>query len=80
VQVALRLVAEIQPRATADDFLRWAQQVDAFSTLNYSKSKRIFAADVEQHLRSKGLLAPVTTSSEFAEGMGSSPQGKLWIS
>ncbi len=52
----------------------------ASRTLNYSKSKRIFAADVEQHLRSKGLLAPVTTSSEFTEEMGSSPQGKLWIS
>src|SRR2546423_3252102 len=52
---------------------------DAFSTLNYSKSKRIFAADVEQYLRSKGLLAPVTTPSGLNEGMGSSPQGKLWI-
>ena len=63
----------------AEDFVRVAREVDAFSTLNYSKSKRIFAADVEQYLRSKGLLAPVTTPSELNEGMGSSPQGTLWI-
>jgi hypothetical protein len=39
-------------------FLQLARQVDAFSTLNYSKTKRISAADVEQHLRSKGVLCP----------------------
>jgi hypothetical protein len=39
-----------------------AREVDAFAALNYSKTKRISAADVEQHLRSKGVLAPVTTS------------------
>ena len=66
-------------RTTADNFVRVAREVDAFSTLNYSKSKRIFAVDVENHLRSKGLLAPVTTPSELNGGMGSSPQGKLWI-
>ena len=47
-----------------EEFLKVAREVDAFSTLNYSKSKRIFAADVEQHLRSKGVSVPVTTSSE----------------
>ena len=31
------------------------------TSLNYSKSKRISAADVEQHLRGKGVCAPVTT-------------------
>ena len=30
--------------------------------LNHSKTKRIFAADVERHLQGMGLLAPVTTS------------------
>ena len=39
-------------------FLQLAQEVDAFATLNYSKTKRISAADVEQHLRSKGVLCP----------------------
>jgi LAGLIDADG endonuclease len=39
-------------------FLHLAGQVDAFATLNYSKTKRISAADVEQHLRSKGVLCP----------------------
>jgi len=39
-------------------FLQLARQVDAFATLNYSKTKRISAVDVEQHLRSKGVLCP----------------------
>ena len=33
-------------------------EVGAFATLNYSKLKRISAADVLQHLRSKGVLCP----------------------
>jgi hypothetical protein len=32
--------------------------VDAFATLNYSKTKRNSAVDVEQHLRSMGVLCP----------------------
>ena len=32
--------------------------VDAFATLNYSKTKRISAVDVERHLRSTGVLCP----------------------
>jgi hypothetical protein len=39
-------------------FLQLAREVDAFSALNYSKTKQISAVDVEQHLRSKGLLCP----------------------
>ena len=78
VGVALRLPEEIRPRTTPEQFLQVARQVDAFSTLNYSKSKRIFAVDVENHLRSMGLLAPVTTSSELNEEMESTPQGNLW--
>jgi hypothetical protein len=35
-----------------------ASKNDAFATLNYSETKRIFAADVERHLRSKGVLCP----------------------
>jgi hypothetical protein len=63
VDRALWLLPQIRPRMEAEEFLQVARQVDAFATLNYSKSKRITAADVEQHLRSTGLLAPVTTSS-----------------
>jgi LAGLIDADG endonuclease len=62
VRRALRLLAELRPRLEAQEFLRLAREVDAFFTLNYSKTKRITAADVEQHLRSKGSLVPVTTS------------------
>src|SRR5437588_11042551 len=63
VERALWLLPQIQPRMAVEGFLEVAHHVDAFSTLNYSKTKRISAVDVERHLRSKGLLAPVTTSS-----------------
>jgi hypothetical protein len=39
-------------------FLQLAHEVDAFATLNYSKTKRISAVDVERHLRSMGVLCP----------------------
>ncbi len=61
VAEALDLLERIRPRAEAEEFLRLARRVDAFATLNYSKSKRISAVDVEQHLRDMGLCAPVTT-------------------
>ena len=64
---ALWLLPQIHPRPSAEEFLRLAREVDAFATLNYSKSKRISAADVEQYLRSKGCLAPVTTLFEAHE-------------
>jgi hypothetical protein len=62
VRRALQLLVDLRPRLEVQEFLRLAREVDAFSTLNYSKTKRITVADVEQHLRSMGLLAPVTTS------------------
>jgi hypothetical protein len=62
VQAGLKLLPKIRPRMDPEEFLSVAREVDAFASLNHSKSKRIFAADVEQHLRGKGLLAPVTTS------------------
>jgi LAGLIDADG DNA endonuclease family protein len=64
VRRARRLLERIRPRMNEEEFLEMAREVDAFATLNYSKSKRIFAADVEQHLRSKGVSVPVTTSSD----------------
>lgn len=67
VRLARQLLPLIRPRMDAEEFLDVARKVDAFSALNYSKSKRITAADVEQHLRSTGLLAPVTTPS-LAQG------------
>jgi LAGLIDADG DNA endonuclease family protein len=62
VVVALEILQRLRPRLGPQEFLEVAYQADAFSALNYSKSKRITAADVEQHLRSMGMLAPVTTS------------------
>ena len=58
VREALRLLPLIQPRMGAEEYLRVVREVDAFASLNYSKTKRITAADVEQHLRSKGFLCP----------------------
>jgi hypothetical protein len=77
VRRALWLLPQLGPRLDAQEFLRVAREVDAFAALNYSKTKRISAADVEQHLRSKGWLAPVTTSPIRSIGeMGLLPSGK----
>src|SRR6266508_2898071 len=68
---------QLGPRLDAQEFLRVAREADAFAALNYSKTKRISAADVEQHLRSKGWLAPVTTSPTRSVGeMGLLPECK----
>jgi hypothetical protein len=71
VREALRLLPQIRPRMDVQEFMRVVRETDAFSALNHSKSKRITAADVEQHLRGMGLLAPVTTSSLARRGDGS---------
>ena len=63
VRRALWLLPQLGPRLEVQEFLRLAREVDAFAALNYSKTKRISAVDVEQHLRSKGVVVPVTTSS-----------------
>jgi hypothetical protein len=60
---ALWLLPQIQPRMEPEEFLQVSRHVDDFASLNYSKSKRISAVDVEQHLLSTGLLTPVSTSS-----------------
>ena len=67
VRAALELLPLIQPRMEAKEFLDVARRIDAFASLNYSKTKRISAVDVEQHLRSKGLLVPVSTSSSRSD-------------
>jgi hypothetical protein len=63
VRRALSLLPRIRPRMGVMEFLEIAREVDAFAALNHSKSKRVFAADVEQHLRGMGVLVPVTTHS-----------------
>jgi hypothetical protein len=57
-------------RMGCEEFLQLAREVDRFAALNHSKTKRIFAADVEQHLRGKGVSTPVTTSSLAQRGDG----------
>jgi hypothetical protein len=78
VRKALWLLPQIRPRMSVEEFLRVGREIDVFASLNYSKKKRYFAADVEEHLRSKGLLAPVTTSSlTSSEEMACSAERRL---
>jgi hypothetical protein len=58
VRRAVELLPRIGRLKGPGMFLQLAREVNAFATLNYSKSKRISAADVEQHLRSMGVLCP----------------------
>jgi hypothetical protein len=58
VRRALLLLARLDRIRDPEAFLQLAREVDAFATLNYSKTKRIFAVDVERHLRSMGVLCP----------------------
>ena len=58
VRRALLLLPRLDRIRDPEQFLQLAREVDAFATLNYSKSKRISAVDVERHLRSMGVLCP----------------------
>ena len=58
VRRALLLLPRVDRVKDPELFLQWAREVDAFATLNYSKTKRISAVDVERHLRSMGVLCP----------------------
>jgi len=58
VRRALELLPLLRGVKDPEVLLHLAHQVDAFATLNYSKTKRISAVDVEQHLRSMGVLCP----------------------
>ena len=58
VRRALSLILRLDGIRDGQEFLQLAREVDVFSTLNYSKTKRISAVDVERHLRSTGVLCP----------------------
>ncbi len=64
VRRALWLLPQITRDLSPEGFLQLARAVDEFSSLNYSKTKRITAEDVERHLCSMGALAPVSTFSQ----------------
>ena len=55
---ALSILPRLGRVKDPEAFLHLERQVDAFATLNYSKTKRISAVDVERHLRSTGVLCP----------------------
>ena len=65
VTEGLQILRRLRPRMDREEFLELARQVDAFSALNHSKTKRISVADVENHLRGMGELVPVTTSPDL---------------
>jgi hypothetical protein len=66
------LLPQLDELRDPEEFLRLEREVDAFATLNYSKTKRISAVDVEQHLRSKGVLCPCNDFlARHSEGMAS---------
>ena len=72
VRRALELLPQLDSLRDPETFLRLAREVDAFATLNYSKTKRISAVDVEQHLRSTGVLCPCNDFlASNSEGMAS---------
>jgi len=72
VRRALQLLPRLERLKDPVLFLRLAREVDAFATLNYSKTKRISAVDVERYLRSKGVLCPCNDFLAcHSEGMAS---------
>ena len=74
VREALRLLPQVKPRMSADEFLRIVREVDRFSSLNHSKSKRITAADVEQTSAWHGSVDPRNDFLvKLSEGMGFAP-------
>ena len=58
VHRALAILPRLDRVRNPTVFLHLAREVDSFAALNYSKTKRISAVDVEQHLRSMGVLCP----------------------
>ena len=75
VRRALHLLPRLERLKEPEVFLQLAREVDAFATLNYSKTKRISAVDVERYLRSKGVLCPCNDFlASHSEGMASMQQ------
>ncbi len=60
VAVAIALLEDMLQtvRPTPEQFLEWAQRVESYQTLNYSKKRKYTVQDVKRFLSSKGLLSP----------------------
>ncbi len=58
VEEAISLLEEMRANrhATPEQFVSWAQRVESYQALNYSKKRRYTANDVRRFLSSKGLL------------------------
>ncbi len=80
VERGLELLSRLRRGMSPEEFLEVAKAVDDFASLNHSKTKRISAVDVEQHLRGTGRLAPVSTSLPVQErdGFCNGASRNLW--
>ena len=58
VVTAIELLEEMlqTPKPTPEQFLEWAQRVESYQTLNYSKKRKYTVEDVRRFLSGKGLL------------------------
>ena len=64
VDAGLRLLAQLPPPKDPLGFLMVCQQIDEFSTLNFSKTRTNTSNEVRKALEKMGLLVPVTTDSK----------------
>ena len=60
VEQALGLLEEMLSGrdGSPEEFLQWAELVESFQALNYSKNRKHLARNVRQVLESKGHLGP----------------------
>ena len=60
VEEAIALLSDVlaTPKPSPEKFLAWAQRVESYQALNYSKKRKYTAEDVRRFLSSKGLLPP----------------------
>ena len=69
VRLGLQILAQLPQASEATAFLALCRLVDRFRDLNYSKKRTNTSAIVEQHLRSRGFLAPVETDPTRRESL-----------
>ena len=61
VEEGLTLLDRLPPPRTRSGFLQVCEAIDAFASLNFSKSRKVTSATVREAWESKGFGVPVTT-------------------
>ncbi len=76
VETAVRLLCEIRqsPRPSPQEFLEWAERVESYQRLNYSKRPRYGTEDVRRELVARRAFTPVTTEAVEAEARAATRQ------